>query len=140
MLGEPLTFTDGFIDCDGFSTLITVTFQGFWMTHAETPGKDGWEFYHSAYPTRIANEDDPSIYVDGIPGQHINRHWVAEPFGSDFIETGVQMMVTVPGHGVILREVGRVRVDWDTFEIEFIAGQWSSYEDDYAALCAALTP
>ena len=140
VFGGPTTFTDGFIECDGFSTLITITLQGFWMTHAATPGKDGWEFYHSAYPTTIANENDPSIFVEGIPGQHINRHWVAEPFASDPIETGVQMMITLPRYGVIYRDVGRLRIDWDTGDPVFVAGEWDSLDDDYQALCEALTP
>ena len=138
--GGPSEFVFPFIECDGFGTVMTATLQGFWMYHPETPGRGGWEFFHSAYPTSIANADDPSIYVNGIPGQVINRHWSGEPFASDPIETGVQLMITLPGYGVVYRDVGRLRLDWDTFEPEFLAGHWDSFDEDYQALCAALAP
>ena len=139
-LGEPVPQTSEFLPCDGFDTLLTVTFQGFWMSHPGTPGKDQWEFYHSAWPSKISRADDPSIFVEGKPGGKINRHWTAEPFASDFIETGVQILVTLPGYGVVFRDVGRIRVNWGTFDVEFIAGNWDSHDEDYQALCAALTP
>ena len=138
--GEPGTFEFPFIPCDGFDAVMTMTIAGFWMTHHATPGKDGWEFYHSAQVSRISNANDPSIYVEGIPGQVMNRHWTAEPFDSDPIETGVQLMIVLPGYGVIYRDVGRLHLDWDTFEPVFLAGHWDTFDEDYQALCAALTP
>ncbi len=138
--GGPTSYTFPFISCGGFDTTLTVTFQGFWITHYPTPGKDGWEFYHSAYPTRVSNADDDSIFVEGIPGQVLNRHWTGEPFASDPIETGVQMMITLPSYGVIYRDVGRLSYDINTFEVTFSAGQWDSVDQDYQALCAALAP
>jgi hypothetical protein len=138
--GEPSTFEFPFIPCDGFGTVMTMTIAGFWMTHHETPGKDGWEFYHSAQISKISNADDDSMFVEGIPGQVMNRHWTAEPFASDPIETGVQLMITLPGYGVIFRDVGRLHLDWDSFEPVFLAGHWDSFDEDYQALCAALTP
>lgn len=140
VFGGPTTVQFPFISCDAFDTVMTLTFQGFWMTHHATPGKDGWEFYHSAWPSSIANSDDESISVEGIPGQVMNRHWTAEAFASDWIETGVQLMITLPGHGVIYRDVGQVRFDIDTFEPEFLAGHWDTFDADYQALCAALAP
>jgi len=139
-IGGPFVETEEFIECPGFGTEITFTFGGFWMYHPATAGRDGWEFYHSAWPIKIANAEDESLFVEGVPGQVMNRHWVGEPFESDPIETGVQLMVVLPGYGVILRDVGRIRYDIDTFDIEFIAGHWDTWEEDFQALCAALTP
>lgn len=138
--GGPTTLDFLFVPCDGFDTVMSLTLQGFWITHYDNPGKQGWEFYHSAWASRIANADDTSIFVEGIPGQVMNRHWTATPFESDAIETGVQLMITLPGYGVIYRDVGRLRYDIFTGEVQFQAGQWDSLDQDYQALCAALSP
>ena len=143
-LGGPFDDTSPYIDCDGFSTNITLSFGGFWMTHPANAGKGLWEFYHSDWPVTIANADDETLFVEGIPGQVMNRHWTGEPFASDPIETGVQIMIVLPGHGVIYRNVGRVIIDLsagsEDLPFTFIAGQWDFYDEDYQALCAALTP
>ena len=70
----------------------------------------------------------------------MTRHWTSTAFASDPIETGVNIMITLPGYGQIFRDVGRLRIDWDTFDVVFLAGEWQSWGDDYDALCAALTP
>jgi len=141
VFGGPTTYEFAFVSCPaGFDTMMSVTYQGFWMVHHSKPGKEEWEFYHSATPAKIWNSDDPSIFVEGVPGQGLNRHWTGEAFNSDVIETGVQMMITLPGHGVIFRDVGRIRIDWDTFDAEFMAGHWDSWDGDFQALCDALTP
>ena len=133
-----------FIECDGFGTTITVTIGGFWMTHPANAGKDLWEFYHSDWPVKIANANNPDLFVEGIPGQVMNRHWTGAPFGSDQIETGVQLMVVLPGYGVVYRNVGRIILDTytdpDNSVIKWTAGQWDATDGDYQALCAALTP
>jgi len=138
--GGPFVDVFPFIDCGAFTTTISITIDGFWMYHPATKGKGGWEFYHSDWPIRITNDSNDAYFVDGIPGQVMNRHWTGEPFESDPIETGVQLMVTLPGHGVIFRDVGRLRLNVDTFESEFLAGHWDSFDEDFQALCTALTP
>jgi len=139
--GGPTTVTWEFLQCNGFGTEMTITFQGFWVVHPESRGRGQFEFYQSITPVRISNADDPSIYVESAPGSHVTRHWVGEGFNSDFVETGVQIMITLPGYGMIFRDVGRLRIDWDTFEAEFIAGEWDSWlGGDSDALCAALSP
>lgn len=139
-IGEPVTYQWSIGSCpDGFQVMMSMTYQGFWMVHQSTPGKDQWEFYHSAVPTKIWNADDPSYYVDGVPGTGINRHWTGAGFDSDPIETGVQVMFTLPGYGSIFAWVGRIRIDWNTGGIEFLAGQWD-WNPDFQALCDVLTP
>lgn len=139
-IGGPFVETFPFISCGDFETTMTVTIGGFWMYHPATKGKGGWEFYHSDWPVTITNASNSAYSVEGIPGQVMNRHWTGEPFESDPIETGVQLMVTLPGHGVIFRDVGRIRIDLGTFEAEFMAGHWDSWDEDFQALCNALRP
>jgi hypothetical protein len=134
-IGGPFVETFPFISCGDFETTMTVTIGGFWMYHPATKGKGGWEFYHSDWPVTITNASNSAYFVEGIPGQVMNRHWTGEPFESDPIETGVQLMVTLPGHGVIFRDVGRIRIDLGTFEAEFMAGHWDSWDEDFQALC-----
>lgn len=141
VFGGPTDFTiDEFLECDGFWTNMTITFQGFWVVHPETPGRGQFESYQSITPRTICNADDDTICVESIPGSHITRHWTGVAFASPFIETGVQIMVVLPGHGQIFRDVGRLTIDFDTNDILFEAGEWQSWGDDYVALCEALSP
>lgn len=141
-LGDPFQLTEDFIDCGEFETEITLVFSGFWITHYDKDGNPTWEFYHSAWPAKIVNRDDDSYFVVGIPGQVMNRHWLGEPFNSDSMETGVQLMITLPGYGVIFRNVGRVLLDnsfWPPIPLHFTR-HWDSFDEDYQALCEALKP
>ncbi len=161
VLGDPGSFTFPLYDCGDFVAEVTVTFSGFWIYHPETAGRGAFEFYHSAWAARISNSAYPDMYfIDGIPGQVMNRHWSGDPFVSDFTETGVQLMVTLPGHGVVYRDVGRLSVeflgfndngtpddpsdDFPMFEFGPFTGQWDSFDPeadpDFEAICEALTP
>ena len=66
----------------GFEVMMSWEFEGFWMVHQSTPGKEHWEFYHSAIPTKIWNVDDPSMAISGVPGSGMNRHWTGVAFVS----------------------------------------------------------
>ena len=141
-IGDPIQLTEDFIDCGSFMTEITLEFSGFWIIHFDKNGESKFEFYHSNWPAKIVNKDDDSYFVNGIPGQVMNRHWIGEGFNSDMIETGVQLMITLPGHGVIYRNVGRVLLDnsaYPPIPVTF-TGQWDSFDEDFLALCEALTP
>ena len=51
-------------------------------------------------------------------------------------------MITLPGYGVIFRNVGRVLLDnsfWPPIPLHF-TGHWDSFDEDYQALCEALKP
>ena len=137
--GEATEYTFPFVDCGAFPTELTVQLSGFWITHTGHPKRDTWEFYHSAVPSRIANALDDSIYVEGVPGAGIQRHWLEGGFQGDAIETGVKLMVTLPGYGVIYRDVGRIVYEWATGTVKFLAGQWDSQSGDFQALCNALS-
>ena len=139
--GEAGEFTFDFVDCGAFQTTLTVQLTGFWITHTGHPKRDTWEFYHSAVPTRVANALDESLYVDSVPGTSLNRLWLDGPFQGDAIETGVQLMVTLPGYGVVARNVGRIVYEWPpgSSPVKFLAGKWDSQSGDFQALCDALS-
>lgn len=139
VFGEAWEATFPYASCDGFETEITIVISGFWITHTNHPKRDVFEFYHSAWATRISNVSDPSIFVDGVPGQTMNRHWPQESFTGDAIETGVQLMITVPGYGAVLRDVGRIVYGWNSGEVKFTAGEWDTVDGDFQAICEVLS-
>lgn len=138
VFGEAGVFSFPFADC-GFPTQITLEIAGFWMVHPGHPTRDVWEFYHSAVASRITNMNDESIYVEGIPGQTLTRHWFDGGFQGNSTETGVQLMVTLPGYGVIIRDVGKIVYQWPAGPVEFQAGVWDTRDGDFQALCNALS-
>jgi len=146
--GGPFVATFDFASCGDFETSITFTFGGFWINHPNHPKRGEWEFYHSDWPVTITNLSNPDYKIDSVRGTVMNRHWTGAPFESDPIETGAQAMFTLPGHGVIFRDVGRIRITWSTVgedllpppDFTFQAGHWDTYDGDFQALCAALRP
>ena len=91
MFGGPSTGTYPLLPCDGFDVNITITYQGFWVVHPATPGRDDFESYQSITPISLSNSEDPSIFVESVPGSHVTRHWTSTAFQTDPIETGVQI-------------------------------------------------
>jgi hypothetical protein len=140
-IGEPGWFDFPFISCDGFDVNLYGEYSGWWMYHPATPGKGGWEFYHTAYATLLYNANDPDLYVEGKRGGHWNRHWAGEPFASSNVETGVQMMITLPRHGVVYRDVGRIVWDENWNPVVYV-GHWDfldgNFDEDFQAICDAL--
>ena len=123
-IGNPEVYEQPFLSCDGFDVILHIEFSGWWMVHPETPGKGHWESYFSFSGMRVFNANNPDLYMDGVPGGKWNRKWTGEAFGSNPIETGVQLMLTIPHYGVIYRDVGRIEIDWDTFEPVVYVGHW----------------
>jgi hypothetical protein len=54
--------------------------------------------------------------------------------------TGVQALLTVPGSGAVLLDVGRIVTNLETDEVTFQAGPHQLVEGDLAGLCEALAP
>ena len=139
--GEPAWFDFPFLASDGFDVNLYGEYSGWWMYHPATPGKGGWEFYHTAFATLLYNANNPDLYIAGKRGGHLNRHWAGEPFASSNVETGVQMMITLPGHGVVYRDVGRIVWDEDWNPVVYV-GHWDlldgNYDEDFQAICDAL--
>ena len=140
-LGDPQVWEQPFLSCDGFDVMLHIEYSGWWMVHPETPGKNHWESYFSFSRMRVFNENNPDLYMDGVPGGKWNRKWTGEAFNSDIIETGVQLMLTIPHYGVIYRDVGRIVIEWGTFEPLFFVGNWDvldGFDEDIVALCSVL--
>jgi hypothetical protein len=142
VVGDPGEWDDPLISCDGFEVWIHVEYSGWWIYHPATPGKGGWEFYHTAVATRVYNASNPDLFVEGKRGGHWNRHWAGEPFESSNVETGLQMLITLPGYGVVYRDVGRVVWD-ENFDPVIYVGHWDlldgNYDEDFQALCDVLS-
>jgi hypothetical protein len=140
-IGNPDVYEWPFLSCDGFDVIFHVEFSGWWMVHPETPGKGHWESYFSFSGMRVFNADNPDLYMDGVPGGKWNRKWTGEAFASNPIETGVQLMLTIPHYGVIYRDVGRIEWDWDTYAPVVHSGHWDVLDEpdeDLLALCDVL--
>jgi hypothetical protein len=140
-IGEPGSFDFPLISCDGFEVNLYGEYSGWWIYHPATPGKGGWEFYHTAVASLLYNATNPDLYVEGKHGGRWNRHWAGEPFDSSSVETGVQMMITLPRHGVVYRDVGRIVWDEDWNPVVYV-GHWDSFDanfdEDFQAICDAL--
>lgn len=140
-IGGPQVYEGPFVPCDGFDVFIHVEYSGWWMVHPGTPGKGDWESYFSFSGMRVFNPNNPDLFLDGVPGGKINRKWTGTAFESDFIETGVGLMLTIPHYGVIFRNVGRVVIDINTWEPKFYTGQFDDFDgidEDLFALCEIL--
>lgn len=140
--GGPIVQESAFLSCDGFEVMLRIQYGGWWMVHPGTRGKDSWEFYFSFSGMRVFNEDNPDLFVDGVPGGKWNRKWTGVAFDSNPIETGVQLMLTIPHYGVIYRDVGRVEIDWGTHEPILYVGHWDlfdGFDEDIVALCTILS-
>ena len=140
-IGNPDVYEWPFLSCDGFDVIFHVEFSGWWMVHPETPGKGNWESYFSFSSMRVFNADNPDLYMDGVPGGKWNRKWTGEAFVSNTVETGVQLMLTIPHYGVIYRDVGRIEIDINTGEVVVNIGHWDvidGLDEDLIALCDIL--
>jgi len=140
-IGGPQVYEGPFLFCDGFDVFIHIEYSGWWMVHPETPGRGNWESYFSFSGMRVFNSNNPDLFLDGVPGGKINRKWTGTAFESDYIETGVQLMLTIPHYGVIFRNVGRVVIDINTWTPVFYTGQWDDFDgvdEDISALCEVL--
>jgi len=82
------------------------------------------------------NSEDPSIYLDGGPGEVEIDQFNATT--STLSITGVPFKVTVPGQGAIFLEAGRTFIDFNTGEVTY-SGPSDFEEGNVDALCDALT-
>lgn len=141
-IGDPLVEEFPFISCDGFEVILRLEYSGWWMVHPATSGKGQWESYFSFSRMRVFNENNPDLYLDAVPGGKWNRKWTGVAFESNPIEMGVQLMFTIPRYGVVYRDVGRVELDWETWQPVIYVGHWDlfdGFDEDIVALCALLT-
>lgn len=77
---------------------------------------------------------NPDNRLDYLP---LNYTVTIDQITGDVIVTGVFAMLTVPGHGQIFRDVGRIIFDIDGF-IVFEAGEHEYWNDEWEAVCTFL--
>ncbi|MDX1380707.1 MAG: hypothetical protein R3233_06285 [Xanthomonadales bacterium] len=91
------------------------------------------EFYESVY----YNSEDPSKIIDGGPGERQNESFHAA--NGLLLITGPVIRITLPGHGQIFHQGGRLVFDVNAGEIVAASGPQSFEEGDSELLCAALS-
>jgi len=88
--------------------------------------------------SRYYNSADPQLVVLGGPGEIQNNRW--DFTDSTVAYSGVAWKITLPGYGTILFETGKTVFDLTTGTIIHDTGHNQLNEQDFAALCEALTP
>ena len=142
-INDPFEYYDtGFYigDCGDFDVLSDSLIAGYWRYRYDKDGNPTFIRLHLQVTESVYyRSDNPSISLSGGPGEVQND---LVDFRKDrYFFTGIPFKVTVPGYGVIFREVGRVILDLETFEVIFQSGGPHDFTNqNLAALCNALTP
>jgi len=126
-------------DCGTFYVLNDVAFEGFFIEHFDKNGNLVFISQHFDFGNSIYyRSDDPTVFLVGIPGEVANERYIVTGNTPRVIIAGLPYQVTVPGHGVVFHQVGRIILDLETGEVLFQAGPNDFVGQDVAALCAAL--
>lgn len=88
--------------------------------------------------SRYYNSSDPDIAVAGGPGEIQNNRW--DYVNNTYVFSGNSWKIKLPGYGTILHETGRTVYDLATGTLQHDTGHNQFNEQDFAALCKALTP
>jgi hypothetical protein len=121
-------------DCGTFDVLWDGTIEGHWKLFFDKDGN--WTKYfdhYSATNSTYYNSEHPEIFLHGGPAERGNDHYIP----GKLISTGILVKITIPGHGVVVHEAGRVIFDTETWEILVQVGP-SDVNGDTTALCEAL--
>lgn len=124
-------------DCGTFDILNDFTMVGHFKVFFDKDGNWTKYFEHiqAVGGSRYYNSVDPDISFSGGPGEVQNQTWYPD---GRYIITGLSVRITIPGHGVVAHEVGRIIIDTDTWETLFQAGP-SDAISDTTALCELLS-
>ena len=123
-------------DCGTFNALLDFTSQGHFIVHFDQDGNAVAVNQHIEFPADIYyNSTNPLIFFAGNAVTNDNFDLVDNAVAT----SGLFFKLTVPGHGVVFHQVGRVEINLETEEILFQAGPADFDDGNVAALCAALT-
>ena len=121
-------------DCDDFNVLWEGTVDGYIKVFFDKDGnwKKYVEFYKGVHhDSTYYIAEDPDIRVSGGPVEIEKNTWY--PNGTQVV-VGLSSKITIPGHGVVVHDAGRVIYDLVTGEMIFQAGPGDLYVDT-APLC-----
>ena len=128
--------------CGDFDILNDYTISLSIYSYLDSDGSPNRVRYKGHYTDNIyANSAQPSYWLAGAPS-NTETVWVRFEEGAltSVQMVGIPFKVTVPGHGVIFIEAGRLLYDGPTGQLIFQAGKHQFRDGDFAALCAALRP
>ncbi|MGB5490719.1 MAG: hypothetical protein WBM76_07840 [Woeseiaceae bacterium] len=116
-------------DCGEFNVLWDGTVEGYIKVFFDKEGK--WkkyvEFYKGVHHESMYYiDDDPDVMVSGGPVEVEKNTWY--PDGTQVV-VGLSSKITIPGHGVIVHNAGRIIYDLTTGEVLFQAGPGDLYVD-----------
>ena len=124
-------------DCGDFDVLLDFTAQGHFMLHFDKDGNLVRVHEHFEFPNDVYyNSTDFGISFTGNAVQNTQFDVV----DNQLAISGLQFKLTIPGHGVVFHQVGRIIIDFTIPDVIFQAGPADFDEGNVAALCAALTP
>jgi len=128
--------------CDGFDILSDWSALQQLTLHYDKDGNLVREGFHYRLlgQSRYYNSTDPSVGVLGGPGE-------VNPGSFDFVNntlvsSGDSWKIKLPGYGTIFHETGRTVFDMSTSPWTIVrdTGHNQFNDQDFAALCEALTP
>ena len=130
-------------DCGDFHVLMDYTFAGVNRFYFNPDGSLNRLLITAVVPESIYyNSNEPSYRR--LPGtaEHLQQwyHFDEDETLIDMVATGAPSRVILPGYGPVFMGVGRVKFDFVTGEIEFMAGQFDQFTGNNDAICAALRP
>ncbi len=131
-------FTVG--SCDGFDILSDWAAVMQITLHYDKDGslvRQGFQ-WRVLGQSRYYSSADPTLEIRGGPGE-------AQAGSFDFVNgtvvySGNVWKIRLPGYGAFFHETGRTVLDLATFTIQRDTGKNQFNDQDFAALCEALTP
>lgn len=123
-------------ECNGFSILNDAHVEGHFIAHTDNLGNPTMTNLILKVSNSIYyNSNQPGLNLPGGPGETEVHFFDAD---GDKI-TAVPFKVTVPGHGVIFHDSGKVMFD-NSGNVQFLAGPSDFTTGNVEALCEALSP
>jgi hypothetical protein len=138
----PLQF-DGQVvgSCGDFDILTDYSVHAILMFHYDAAGSEvriTRKLFIDNGNAIYYNSEEPSYWLPGDNGAR--EVDTLNLVNGSFTSTATTFKVTLPGHGVIFIDAGRVVYNDYTGEVLFLAGPLDYVNADFDALCAALRP
>ena len=131
-------------DCGDFLILTDYRIEGYQRHYFNSDGSLNRIFYNLDFPDGIYyNASDPSYWLAGT-GEHSQswQHFDENGDPVNFMYSGVEIKVTVPGYGVVFTQAGHMKWEFNggVWQPVLFAGPLDYARGDFDAICAALRP